>query len=114
MTLVPKPKRLDELPDMLIYYVSRNDSLFQNRSMKMFDVSKGNDSIFAEIPIPNDLIVCDSCNTRIESEKIPLLIQLTKDPEVQFVREALCQDCVDKYYHNLICVGNPDAHSQRR
>ena len=111
-TLVPKPERLGELPDMFIYYASRNDSLFQNRSMKMFDLTKGIDSIFTEIPIPNDLILCDSCNTKIESEKIPLLIQLTEDPEVQFIREALCQRCVDKYYHNFIYVGNPDAQPE--
>ena len=48
----------------------------------------------------------------IESEKIPLLIQLTEDPEVQFIREALCQRCVDKYYHNFIYVGNPDAQPE--
>ncbi len=111
-TLVPSPERLGGLPDMFIYYASRNDSLFQNRFMKMFDWSKDVNSLFAEIPIPNDLILCDSCNAKIESEKIPLLIQLTKDPEVQFVREALCQNCVDKYYHNFICVGTPDAQPE--
>jgi len=111
-TLVPRPEGLGELPDMFIYYASRNDSLFQNRSMKIFDWSEGIDSLFAEIPIPNNLILCDSCNTKIEGEKFPLLIQLTEDPEVQFVREALCQNCVDKYYHNFICVGNPDTQSE--
>ena len=78
--------------------------------MKIFDWTEDIDSLFAKIPIPNNLIICDSCNSRIESEKVPLLIELTDDPEIQLIRQALCESCVDKYYSNYICIGSPNSY----
>ena len=106
--LVEKPPFLDNLPEVFIFYVDRNASFFQNRSMKMFNWTDKMDSLIAEIPIPDDLILCDSCNSRIETEKIPLMIELTEDPEIQLVRQALCQNCIEKYYPDLICIGKPN------
>ena len=106
--LVKKPPNLDQLPDQFIYYASRTDPVFQNRSMKMFNWTEGIDTLFAEIPIPNDLIICDSCNSRIENEKIPLLVQLGEDPNIMYIRQAVCENCDKKYFSDLIHIGTPD------
>ncbi len=106
--LVKGPQNLDQLPDTFIYYASRTDSFFQNRSMKMFDFSEGIEKLFTEIPIPNDLIICDSCNSPIENEKVPLLIELGENPDVNYIRQAVCYNCDSKYFSNLIHIGTPD------
>ena len=76
--------------------------------MKIFDWTQDINTLFAEIPIPNDLIICDSCNMRIGNKKVPLLIEITDDPEVQLVCQALCYNYVNKYYSNYIHIGNPE------
>jgi hypothetical protein len=101
-----------KLPDQFIYYASRTDPIFQNRSMKMFDWTEEVDSLFAEIPIPNDLIVCDSCNARIETEKIALLIQMTEDPNVQLIRQAVCKVCDEKYFSDFIHIGSSESQKE--
>ena len=105
---IEKLTHVDQLPDQFIYYASRDDSFFQNRSIKMFDVSEGVKSLLDEIPIPNDLILCDSCNSRIETKKIALLIQITDDPYVSNVRQAVCKNCDSKYFSDFIHIGTPD------
>jgi len=112
--LIKKPQNLDQLPDQFVCYVSRTDSIFQNRSMKMFNWTEGIDTLFAEIPIPNDLIVCDSCNSRIENEKIPLLIELGETPDVNYIRQAICYNCDVKYFSNFIHIGTQNQHHKKR
>ncbi len=76
--------------------------------MRMFDWTEGIDTLFAEIPIPDDLIVCDSCNSRIENEKIPLLIELGENPDINYLRQAICYICDSKYFSEFIHIGTPD------
>ena len=102
---VRKPERLDDLPDGFIYYVNRDDKLFKNRSWKIYDCIKGIDILHAEIKVPDDEIICDFCNTLITEKKIPVIIQLTENPEIQFVKNALCYKCDEKYGKNYIHIG---------
>ena len=113
--LVKKPERLDDLLDMneFIYYMDINHSMFKNRSMKTFDWTKGIGVLHSEVKIPNDHIICDSCNWNIvldKPEKIACLCEMSsKDNAKTIVKNALCQKCVDKYYPKLICIGKPNG-----
>ena len=108
--LVEQAERLDDLKDMdeFIYYISINDMMFKNRSMKFMDWSKGMNVVYANVPIPDDHIICDICNWNIaldKPEKIPLLMELDAETESGILKKAICQKCVDKYYPKLICIG---------
>ena len=84
----------------LIRYVDVDNPLFKNRSMKLTDVITKQTT---EIPIPDDHIICDLCNWNImldNPKKIALLVTLDG-----YVKKALCQKCVDKYYPNTIYTG---------
>jgi hypothetical protein len=107
--LVKKPERLDDLKDMneFIYYISINDKMFKNRSMKFMDWTKGMNEVYAEVSIPNDHIICDICNWNIaldKPEKIPLLCEIGMDKSETIVKKALCEKCVEKYYPKLIKI----------
>ena len=110
--LVKKPERLDDLPKIeeIIYYMPIDNPIFKNRSMKRFDWTKGIDVLDGGIKIPDDHIICDICNWNItldNPEKIPLLCDIETFTGNVVVKKALCQKCVDKYYPEHICIGEP-------
>lgn len=110
--LVKKPERLDDLPKIeeIIYYMPIDNPIFKNRSMKIFDWTKGIDVLDGEIKIPDDQIICDICNWNIaldKPEKIALLCDIETFTGNAVVKKALCQKCVDKYYPEHICIGRP-------
>ena len=80
--------------------------------MKIFDLTRDK-KVFAEVPIPNDLIICDSCNTRIDSEKVALLIEVSENSYHHSVRQALCERCREKYFPNHICIGEPSNEDEK-
>lgn len=110
--LVKKPEHLDDLPKIeeIICYRPIDNPIFKNRSMKMFDWSKGFEVLHADISVPDDRIICDICNWNIaldKPEKIPLLCDIETFTGNAVVKKALCQKCVDKYYPEHICIGRP-------
>ena len=110
--LVKKPKCLDDLPKMeeIIYYMPIDNPIFKNRSMKIFDWTKGIEVLHADTPVPDNLIICDVCNWNIatdEPEKIPLLCDIETFTGNAVVKKALCQKCVDKYYPEHLYIGKP-------
>ena len=112
---VKKPEHLDDLlkMDEMIYYMPIDNPIFKNRSMKIFDWSKGIDILHSEISIPDNHIICDICSWNIamdKPEKIPLLCNIEKFTGNAVVKKALCQKCVDKYYPEHICIGKPEGN----
>ena len=49
--------------------------------------------------VPNDVIVCDGCNSLIEDEDIFLLI--IGEPRHESIWGSQCPKCVEKYYSEL-------------
>jgi len=110
--LVKKPERLDDLKEMdkFIYYMSIDNRIFKNRSMKFFDLTSEKKELYDKVAIPDDQIICDNCNWNIaldKPEKIPLLMEIADRTGNAMIKKAVCQKCVDKYYPKLICIGKP-------
>lgn len=110
--LVKKPKRLNDLKEMdeFIYYMSIDNQIFKNRSMKFFDLTSRKKELYEEVAIPDDQIIYDNCNWNIaldKLEKIPLLMEIADRTGNAMIKKAVCQKCVDKYYPKLICIGKP-------
>ena len=73
--------------------IDRNAELFKNRAITFKDV-EGN--ILESIPVPGELIVCDSCNAKIDSDKIDTLIF-----DGGYIGGVYCENCRVKYYPNF-------------
>ena len=105
MTYIEKLKGLN-LPEELVYYLHHDHHIFQDRSIRFFDMGNELEDAKAIIKIPNDLILCDCCNARIATEKIPLHMQTDAQTGEMYIMKAVCDKCVDKYYHEFIKIGN--------
>lgn len=99
--LVPKPSNLDN-PEHFILKMRRDNSVFKNRSWKFFDCMEGFDKgkVVDVIKVPDDKIVCDSCNSMLNSAIIDLLIYINEEGRA-FIEKASCKECIEKYYSNL-------------
>lgn len=102
---VERPERLDNLPSQFIYKVPRNHEIFKNRSWKKYDWTKGINVLFEEIKIPDDQIICDSCNFPIQDEKINLIVYIDEISGKTLADQALCEKCKKKRYSELIIIG---------
>ena len=94
------------LPEELVYYLPRHHHIFQDRSISFFDMGSELRDVKAIIKIPNDLILCDCCNSCIAAEKIPLHMRIDAQTGEMYIMKAVCDKCVDKYYHEFIKIGN--------
>ena len=105
MTYIEKLNGLN-LPEELIYYLPRSHHIFQNRSIRFFDMGSELKDAKAIIKIPNDLILCDCCNARLTAEKIPLHMRIDAQSGEMYIVKAICDKCIDAYYRDFIKIGN--------
>lgn len=76
--------------------IDRDSQVFKDRAFTFTDI-KGN--ILKSIPIPDDLIVCDSCNAKIETDKIYILVSPNG-----LIDGAYCEECRLKYYPDFAII----------
>ena len=81
--------------EVYILRVPRTDDRFKNRNVTISHVEPdGRLVIDAQIPIPDDEIICDSCNASIDTDMINILF--IEDYEWG----ALCEECRQKYHND--------------
>jgi len=83
-----------------IVRVKRDTPMFRERKLVMTSIDykggKYTDITIREIPIKQDLILCDVCNKEITTEYINLLCLTKKD-----IWGVLCEGCRIKYHKKL-------------
>jgi len=81
----------------IIKLVSRNNSIFLNRSTQIMGFDKNSYS-YSKISIPNNLIVCDVCNILLLTKKIMLLFLSKKD---KYPYGTLCPLCKKRHWDKV-------------
>jgi hypothetical protein len=99
-------KLVEHIGEEFIYYLSRDHHVFQNRSIRFFDMGTELGEVSAVIKIPHDLILCDCCNAQIMADKIPLHIRIDGHSKGMLILKAVCCNCVTLYYQEFIKIGN--------
>jgi len=97
---------MDIIGEEFIYYLSRDHHVFQNRSIRFFDMGTELEEAKAIIKIPHDLILCDCCNAQITEDKIPLHIRIDPRTKEMYIMKAVCDNCVQSYYQDFMKIGN--------
>jgi hypothetical protein len=98
--------------------VKRDHPIFKNRVNKIFGISETEINEQFSLPIPNNIILCDFCNKKIEKEKINLLVAeknrfKTLDEGFKIQTEEVvigvrCETCIKEYHPNLKRVDETD------
>ena len=94
--------------DSRIRVVSRYDPMFVGRRTTIYaakpDLSVDWSVDPTYIPIPEDLIICDSCNAKIITPEVKLFEYTMDEGKTWYVYGARCDVCVEKRYSEFPVV----------
>jgi len=93
---------MDKMTMQFIKNISRNDEVFKGRSFKFGSFVNGEIVIEEEIPIPDSDILCDWCNSQIQTEQIKVIINVDISTGKGNISHAICDDCKKNKFSDII------------